>query len=1442
MLNRHEQLIRVFRETPEKARSYAMDAKTRAALLKAEPSYAAVVEQDVPLTGELSASIADDFVNHTATKQYSLHTRNGDRAISFVNKRGDLDRMVGHHITVTGLSIPEVVAAESLREASPAEVTAAAAEAPIASLNGGLQANAAVADATVAAAASSPSIGAGVAPGAATPMTSPLGVQTTVVLILKFSGGVAYPAGFDQQSYYNQLFNGPNTPNINGFMKENSYQQTSIAADIYGPLSVSGNFDCKTVDAMATAAVPVAAAAGVDFTKYNRIVFVYPVDTCYFGGLGQLASTSATTAIPHQFTYTWVPIPTNQTPTGYYNFLWLATNHEVGHNLGVNHANSLDFGALTLGPLDYTAVTPGIVTPGGHAPEADAVTSAAASVNAAATVPTGTTKITAVNTEYGDKYSDMGDGQGLFNTQHAYKDLGWIATSGGQDITTSGSFTLSPAEINSGLRALHVLRDPVSSSWVWVEFHQPIGTYQPLSMTVAPANVPNTLYSGAQLHYQDGFYDQKHTLLIDANPTAVPNNFFMSNLLPGSSFSDPFSLLTITAGTQTGSTLGVSVSYDAPCATVALSTPTLPAAGGSGTVMLTAPNTCNWSVSSNASWISFTGTTTGTGNGTVSFTATANTDTFQRNSYLTAQRQSLSIVQDGKAVTVLSAMPTATTVAPSTFVPIALMFNDNKGVADISQINFHAAGGTSPDCGIVAVNNGDTNDIDLFLTINGVDKFAGTSGNAGTMSSSSCTLDIGKSTYSTKGKIATLTLALSFPPSFTGVHNVTASANGADSSLVVPVGLVNVSTSSPVTTSLAISPAAASAPLSGDQGTTVPFTIAGTNTNFTAGSTVAMSGTGVAVSNFTVVNATTVTGTLKVGAKAAAGARTVTVTSGANVDSTTFTVNAASSTITLSPNSGLKGATVPVTITGSNTTFTAASTVTIAGDRIRVKKVTYVSPTSITAEFVLDTDTAADARMVTVTSGSEVDTASFTVTPDVTPLVQAMPATANIGDKVFVRLIGSDAHFDVTSTLKFSGADITVKDIAVLGPNEITADIVVTSAAPAGARTFTITTGTETAKGTFTITALTDTTTTIVDSGLNGTTTTLTATIRPNTGTGTVDGYVSFVENTGGGGFKDILATVPLSNGSASFPVSNLSVGVHTFSAQYLGDTTTYALSASTKNAEVTVKPTAQTITFGPLPGVTYGTSPITLTATASSKLPVTYTVSGPATLSGSVLTITSVGTVTVTASQGGNATYAAATAVSQSFIVAKATLTATAASFSRAYGAANPALTYTVTGFVNGDTSAVVSGTATLTTTATKTSVPGVYPITFATQNLVAANYTFAYLSGTLTVTGSVTLPSFTITARPIADIFYRGVVDIFLLELTSVNGFSGNVTLTCSGGPAGSKCTDFPMTVKLNGSALALSGILFPKTAAAGTYDILITGVSGSTTATATATFKVK
>jgi hypothetical protein len=219
-------------------------------------------------------------------------------------------------------------------------------------------------------------------------------------------------------------------------------------------------------------------------------------------------------------------------------------------------------------------------------------------------------------------------------------------------------------------------------------------------------------------------------------------------------------------------------------------------------------------------------------------------------------------------------------------------------------------------------------------------------------------------------------------------------------------------------------------------------------------------------------------------------------------------------------------------------------------------------------------------------------------------------------------------------------------------------------------------------------------------------------------------------------------------------------------------------------NSTLTVGKADQTITFGALGGKTYGDGPFTVSATGSSGLPASFAVgaSHNCTISGSTVTITGAGSCTVTASQAGDANYNAAAPVSQTFSIAKAALTVTADNQSRAYLAANPTFTATITGFVNGQTLATsgVTGSPSLTTTATVASPAGTYPITAAQGSLSAANYSFTFVDGTLTVTQA----SQTITFGALANKTYGDAP--FVVSATASSGlavsFSSQTASICT------------------------------------------------------------
>lgn len=110
-----------------------------------------------------------------------------------------------------------------------------------------------------------------------------------------------------------------------------------------------------------------------------------------------------------------------------------------------------------------------------------------------------------------------------------------------------------------------------------------------------------------------------------------------------------------------------------------------------------------------------------------------------------------------------------------------------------------------------------------------------------------------------------------------------------------------------------------------------------------------------------------------------------------------------------------------------------------------------------------------------------------------------------------------------------------------------------------------------------------------------------------------------------------------------------------------IGDVTVEAAQAGngTYNAAPSVQQTftvtkaGQTISFNAIGNKIASAAPFTITATASSGLPATLSVvSGPATIAGNVVTLTGTGTVVIQATQAGDGTYNAASAVSNSFAV----------------------------------------------------------------------------------------------------------------------------------------------------------------------------------------------
>ena len=137
---------------------------------------------------------------------------------------------------------------------------------------------------------------------------------------------------------------------------------------------------------------------------------------------------------------------------------------------------------------------------------------------------------------------------------------------------------------------------------------------------------------------------------------------------------------------------------------------------------------------------------------------------------------------------------------------------------------------------------------------------------------------------------------------------------------------------------------------------------------------------------------------------------------------------------------------------------------------------------------------------------------------------------------------------------------------------------------------------------------------------------------------------------------------------------------------------------------------------------------------------------------------------------------------------ISRAVLVVSADSKARIYGAANPNLTASISGYVNGEGSSALGGTPVLTTSAATNSPVGTYPITVTIGSLSAANYDFHLSNGVLTIqpaASTVQLGASQVHAAAGADVTFTATV---LSEPQSSGAPSGTIQFTVNGISQGS------------------------------------------------------
>jgi hypothetical protein len=226
---------------------------------------------------------------------------------------------------------------------------------------------------------------------------------------------------------------------------------------------------------------------------------------------------------------------------------------------------------------------------------------------------------------------------------------------------------------------------------------------------------------------------------------------------------------------------------------------------------------------------------------------------------------------------------------------------------------------------------------------------------------------------------------------------------------------------------------------------------------------------------------------------------------------------------------------------------------------------------------------------------------------------------------------------------------------------------------------------------------------------------------------------------------------------------------------------TTYKPATSVRQS-FTVSKSTQTISFPQPTDKSYGDAPFALNATASSGLPVSYRVtSGPATISGNIVTLTGVGSVWITASQAGNEYYEWAPSVTQTFYISKGAQTITFPAIpNKAYGDAPFALNATASSGLP-VTYKVLSGPATV--QGNMVTISGIGEVWIEASQAGNTNYNLAASVGrnffvTQPATTS-TLSNLTLEESPSLSLFPNPIQEKGFIRVWVPNSTAGHLNI---------------------------------------------------------------
>jgi hypothetical protein len=302
-----------------------------------------------------------------------------------------------------------------------------------------------------------------------------VGNQRTLVIPIRFNDSP--PNQISRENLHQRIFNGQ----FQNFYTEQSYGKVDFSGDVLEWSTLPG--ECRYVSLGDDEALDnVIISNGVDLAQYDRVVMIFNTN-CFGGGFSSVGKMNVSIQdVLYRVSVAWIYTREDSFVDiqGSHPFPWssfdFVLSHEMGHGLGVMHANGWNCGESIL----YGDCT---------------------------------------HVEYGNHFDIMGSGYTATHFNAFYKELlGWIVPSKIIDITTSGRYTLNALESGvSAKQAAKIKKIDGFARPFYLELRKGLGFDSALNLPHLELN-QNGLFVNRIINPDS---DYGFPRLLDMNPTSL---------------------------------------------------------------------------------------------------------------------------------------------------------------------------------------------------------------------------------------------------------------------------------------------------------------------------------------------------------------------------------------------------------------------------------------------------------------------------------------------------------------------------------------------------------------------------------------------------------------------------------------------------------------------------------------------------------------------------------------------------------------------------------------------------------------------------------------------------------------------------------------------------------------------------------------------------------